>query len=341
MLKKIRWSIEFLTAYTLYALIRCMPWKMMRGTAWLLGAAIHLLPGPRKLVRANIHAAMPELPQSEVKRIARSSFDHMFWNLLEYIWCLGSEKRIRRCCYVEEKILSQLQKMAKEEHRVIFVNPHLGSWEISGLMVPFYTGLQLAAIAKPIRNPYLNRFFNTGNRESVQGVKVIFSKGAVRAALQALKNGWSIGTLNDQNTRVRDGGVFVNFFGLPVPGSTAPAMLKSYCDQKGIPCTIFCACSLRNKEGKLVGNAWPLEKPFAEYSSHAEVLQELLSKTESLIRQAPEQYLWMYRRFQYIPEEATSEQISRYPWYALRPGKNFYRKVKNSSIESENGETGA
>ena len=342
MLKQIRYFFEYLIIILPYSLIRLEPWWMMRGTAWFIGFCIHLLPPARNLVRANIRAAMPELSEAEVKRIERKSFDNLMWNLVEYVWMIGNEKRIRRCCYVEDRTLEICHRKVRNNEQVIFVNPHLGSWEASGLMSPYYANVKLAAIAKPVRNPYLNKLLNSGNRESTPGVKVIFSKGAMRASLQALKEGWSIGTLIDQNTRVRDGGVFVNFFGLPVPSSTAPAMLQSYCNQKKIPCQIFLACSLRNKEGKVVGEAWALDKPFEEYTSHEEVLQELMTKSEKIIRENPEQYLWMYKRFQYIPENATPEQLSRYPKYAVRPGKSFYRRVDDRKKESgANGETAA
>lgn len=321
-------------------LLRLFPRSLMRGTAWIFGFILHALPSARKLVRANIRAALPELPESEVKRIARASFDQVSWNLLEYIWMTGNEKRIRRCCSLAEGVAEKLQELNSKGTRIIFVTPHMGSWEASGLMAPFYGGVKLAAIAKPLRNPYLNRIFNGGSRESTAGLHIIFSKGAMRSAIHALKEGMGVGTLIDQNTRVRDGGVFVNFFGLPVPSSTAPAMLKEYCNQRGIPCEIYTACALRNKQGHIVAGIKPLAKPFEEYTSHAEILQELLDTSEKLIRENPEQYLWIYRRFQYIPENATPEQRKRYPWYAVEPGKNFYRKVRERK-DSPHGETGA
>ena len=338
MFKKIRWTIEFVLLYIPYLLIRILPWCLMRATAWLIGFLLYLLPSVRKLVRANIKAAMPELSDREVKRIARACFDNVSWNMTEYIWMVGNEKRIRRCCGLSENVQKELKKLRETETRIIFVTPHFGSWEAAGLMAPFYGGVKIAAIAKPMRNPYLNKFLNSHNRENTPGVQIIFSKGAMRAAIQALKDGYGIGTLIDQNTRVRDGGVFVNFFGLPVPSSTAPAMLQSYCNQKKIPCQIFFACSLREKSGKVVGRAQALDKSFEEYASHREILQELMEKSEKLIRENPEQYLWMYRRFQYIPEDATPEQISRYPRYAVRPGKAFYSKVERQKKHAENNE---
>jgi KDO2-lipid IV(A) lauroyltransferase len=342
MLKKIRWSLEFILLYLPYTLLRFAPWHLMRSTAWAAGFCMHLLPQVRTLARANIRAAMPELSEKEVRRICRASLDHLMWNLLEYVWLTGNEKRIRRYCAIDEFTTCTLKELVANGTRVIYVNPHMGSWEISGLMSPFYAGVKIAAIAKPLKNPYLNKLFNHGNREATGGVRIIFSKGAMRAAITALKEGWGIGTLNDQNTRVRDGGVFVNFFGLPVPGSTAPAMMKEYCNQKNIPCQIFFACSLREKSGKVIGRIYPLKKKFEEYSSHAEILQEFMDATEELIRRYPEQYLWFYKRFQHIPEDATPEQLKRYPAYARRPGKNFYQKLRQRNTGTAgNGETEA
>ena len=340
MFKKIRWTIEFVLLYIPYLLIRILPWCLMRAAAWLIGFLLYLLPSVRKLVRANIKAAMPELSDREVKRIARACFDNVSWNMTEYIWMVGNEKRIRRCCGLSENTRQELKKLCETETRIIFVTPHFGSWEAAGLMAPFYGGIKIAAIAKPMRNPYLNKFLNSHNRENTPGVQIIFSKGAMRAAIQALKDGYGIGTLIDQNTRVRDGGEFVNFFGLPVPSSAAPAMLKSYCDQKNIPCQIMVGIALRNKEGKVIGDGRFLSKPFDQYASHKEILQELMDISEAIIRQYPEQYLWGYHRFQYIPAEATPEQRRRYPWYACEPGERFYRKVQEKHTE-KNGEIGA
>ena len=60
----------------------------------------------------------------------------------------------------------------------------------------------MAAIAKVTRNPYLNNLLNKKCRE-IQGLRVIFSKGAVKETIKALHEGLTIGTLIDQNTRIR------------------------------------------------------------------------------------------------------------------------------------------
>ena len=79
MFKKIRWSLEFVIVCIPYWILRILPWPLMRAVAWILGFVIHLIPGARKLVRANIKAAMPELSDKEVKRITRQCFDNVSW----------------------------------------------------------------------------------------------------------------------------------------------------------------------------------------------------------------------------------------------------------------------
>lgn len=46
--------------------------------------------------------------------------------------------------------------------------------------------------------------------------------------------------------------------------------------------------------------------------------------TEEFIRMAPDQYLWLYKRFQYIPENVSPEIRRRYPAYARVPNKRFF-----------------
>jgi KDO2-lipid IV(A) lauroyltransferase len=252
----------------------------------------------------------------------------MMWNILEFVWVTGFPERIRKCYCLSDETARRLKKHAEAGERCIFVNPHLGSWEASGVSAPFFADLNMIAIAKPVHNPYLNALLNSGSREQTKGLKVVFSRGAVRAALTALRNGQSIGTLVDQNTRVRDGGEFVDFFGLPVPSSTAPAMLKRYCDAHDIPVVIIFGTSVRLADGRNTALTEYLSKPFDDYADDREVLQELLQISERYIRQYPEQYLWFYKRFQHIKPDTPPEIRKRYPSYARIPTPHFFSKAK-------------
>lgn len=328
-MKKIIWLLEYWVVLIPYALIRILPYKGVQLLAKLGGAVVYAVPSCRKLLLANVRCAMPELTEQEVRRIARASAFHLCMNIMEFAWVHGEPARIDRCYTMDPETYEALQKHRAAGERILFVNPHLGSWEASGIAAPYFGNVDLVAVAKPVRNPYLNKLLNESGRQKCRGLRIIFSKGAVRAAIQALREGAGIGLLIDQNTRVRDGGCFVNFFGLPVTSSKSPAMLKRYCDSNNIPAVIMYGNSVREADGKVHSTIQYLPKPFDEYEDDTAVLQALMDLSEQAIRRYPEQYLWLYHRFQNIPPEAPEELHRRYPYYAKVPAASFFdRRAK-------------
>ena len=319
--------LEYLGAKLLAWEVRILPRAWLGGLAKAMEFCFRLALPYRKLVRANIRAALPELAPPEVERIARGSLRNTFRNFLEFIWMNGDIKRVRRCCHYPPDIAEQLHAHVRAGRRIIFINPHLGSWEASGLMIPMYGNMDMAAIAKPVKNPYINRLLNSESREKAHGLRIIFSRGAAREAIKLMKRGMHLGTLIDQNTRVRDGGEFLEFFGLPVASSVSPAVLKRYCDAHGIPAVLIFGASLREEDGMIHSVVRELPRPFEEYPDDKAVIQEFMNISESFIRKYPEQYLWLYKRFQHIPPGCPEEVRKRYPYYAKEPPPSFYRKV--------------
>ena len=338
---KLRDFLVYLAILIPYKLLRVMPYCAVKGVAWICGCAMNLIPSIRKLVRANIRTAFPEYSAAEVAAVARRSLHNLALNMAEFIWLNGRPDRIERCYVLPEDITERLKGHVARHERIIFVNPHLGSWEASGVMAPYYAGVDMVAIAKPVRNPYLNRLLNSGNREKVKGLEIIFSNGAIRAATRALRDGRGVGTLIDQNTRVRDGGSFVEFFGLPVPSCTAPAHLMKYCLAHDIPAVIVYGTSVRHEDGRVYAHSDYLPKPFSEYRDETEVLQDLMRISESYIRRYPDQYLWFYRRFQNIEPDCPEELKKRYPYYAKVVGPHFYRRTMHDIRAEQQKNAGA
>jgi chorismate mutase len=54
----------------------------------------------------------------------------------------------------------------------------------------------------------------------------------------------------------------------------------------------------------------------SEYDSDEALAQAMMSVLEDLIRQYPEQYVWLYKRWRYIPLDAPAEIAGKYPGYA-------------------------
>lgn len=326
-MKRVKEFILYAFAIAAYHIVRSLPgWAVPKLARILARTAWMTVPGIKKLVCANISCAFPEWETKKVNRVGFESIYNMLWNMIEFFWTDGRSERIERC-YVMPKVLKdKLDNCSKNGIRMIYACSHHGSWEGSGVMATYHGKVRMAAIAKPVKNYYLNKFFNEKIRGIAAGFEVIFSKGALRSCVAALREGKSLAIVVDQNTRVRDGGVFVNFFGLPVPGSASPSVLKKYCDARGIPCTVMFGASLRHEDGKLYSMSEDLPKPLEEYEDDADMLQDLLIIAEKYIRLYPEQYLWLYHRFQYIPPDAPEEIKKRFPYYAKVPNAHFFSK---------------
>ena len=330
-LLKIRYVTEYLFALFVYMLLKVQPHWVIKGLAKAAGRFCYLIPVLHKMIDANIATCFPEKTDVEVRRIGRLSVVNAARNMLEFFWMSNNTRRIKRCLEYNHESGAVLAKCIAEDARAIFVNPHLGSWEASALSAPFFFESKIAAVANPLKNPYLNKFFNSGNRKQVPGFEVIFSRGAVRASLKALRRGFNIGILIDQNTKVREGGIFVNFFGLPVPCSKSPAEFYRICSQEGTKARVFFGVTLRGEDDKLHAKCVALSKPEEEYETQ-EMIQELISITEKYIRKYPEQYIWLYKRFAHIPRGLDEAKVKRYPYYARLVKESFYSKVKKVNV---------
>ena len=323
--KKIRYFCEYLLILLPYYLIRMMPHWIVRMLVKISAFLVWNCARPiRKIITANLQTAFPEKDVHWVMKTGKASLFNTFYNILDYIWMMGRPDRMKKCLRLPENIYNELHGCAESGVRIIFVNPHLGSWEASGIIATNLAGVKMAAIAKITRNPFLNHLLNKDNRER-GGIKIIFSKGAVRETLKYLNAGISIGTLIDQNTRLRDGGVFVDMFGMKVTASRAPATLWNYCRSNGIPAKVIYGTTLRS--GKtLTPKMEFLSKDYSEYPDETAIIQELTAITEKYVRSYPEQYLWLYQRFKYIPRDIAPELRSRYPFYAKEPDNKFFSR---------------
>lgn len=317
-LEKFRHLMEYWGVLLLLNLAGLVPRRIFYAFAPLAGWAGYLAPGFGDIAVMNLKAAFPEKGEAEIRRIARKSFANLFMTICEFFWVKGRAEDFKRLMNCEEECHATAGSAKASGKGMIFVTPHVGNWEFSGMVLALVLGFKVGTVVRTARNPYLDRLISSGRM--VEGVRIIHSKGAVREMLHAIKDGYAIGTLIDQNTRVRDGGIFVKFFGLPVPVSRAPAALAR---KDGL----FVASGATLREGRTFRVMFrQLPKRAAEYESDEALTQDLMSMAEGFIRRDPSQYIWFYKRFQYIPADAAEELANLYPPYAKRADERFYSK---------------
>lgn len=323
--------LVYLVALVFMKIMEHLPRCTFHALAWLFSWPAMLLPQIGGLVRANIRCAFPEKEGKEVFTLSRRCIASLILTVCEFFWFHNKPEKIREMVDIQSNLAQVAKDAAKclEEGRpVIFITPHHGNWEFSGMVLGIVFGFKMATVVRTPRNPYLGKLI-TGGR-SVKNVQIIESRGGMLKLVHAMETGSAAGMLVDQNIKVRNGGAFVNMFGLPCPVTRFPGTMvlkkNAY---------IGVGSCIRMPDGHFKATMDPLPKPASEYTSEEEVIQDIMTMTEKLIRMAPEQYLWLYKRFQYIPPDASAELRAKYPSYAKVVKSSFFSKMRGGRGKPE------
>lgn len=318
--------LVYLAALGFMKLMERLPRRMFRGLAWLFSWIAMPFPQLGGLVRMNIRCAFPEKGKKEVFDLSRRCIASLILTVCEFFWFHNKPEKIREMVDIQPnlaRVAETAVKCLKEGRPVIFITPHHGNWEFSGMVLGIVFGFKMATVVRTPRNPYLGRLI-TGGR-SVQNVQIIESRGGMMKLVHAMENGRAAGMLVDQNVKIRNGGAFVDMFGLPCPVTRFPGTMvlrkNAY---------IGVGSCIRMPDGHFKATMDPLPKPSSEYASEEEVIRDIMKMTEDLIRMAPEQYLWLYKRFQHIPQEASEELKAKYPPYAQVVRSSFFSRVQSA-----------
>jgi KDO2-lipid IV(A) lauroyltransferase len=180
---------------------------------------------------------------------------------------------------------------AKQEGRgVLIATAHLGNWELSAFAHALMTE-PMHVMVRPLDNPLIDALVE--KRRVLSGNRLIDKRDAARAVMKALRSNEAVGVLIDQNTAASEG-VFVDFFG------------KLACAAAG-----FVKLAHRSRAPVIPGFAlWDKNRkryvlrfyPRIELTGDVEAdMQRLHSTIENVIRQYPDQWMWIHRRWKTRP----------------------------------------
>ncbi|MFO0959631.1 MAG: lysophospholipid acyltransferase family protein [Isosphaeraceae bacterium] len=179
---------------------------------------------------------------------------------------------------------------------VIMLTPHFGNWEMAGYLFGVF-GFPPYSVARTLDNPHLDRFLRRFRERT--GQKLIPKKGGYDDMLAVLKSGGVLSFLADQDAG--QNGLYVEFFGRQASTHKAIALLAI---EYRTPVVVGCA--------RRIGPGFRYEVSCdriidpAEWEGRADdvrwLTQEYTSALEMAIRQAPEQYLWLHRRWKHQPK---------------------------------------
>lgn len=305
--RRVLWPIASVLTWVGVRVVERLPLRLIRGLGAVGGAVLFRLPENRRIVLANLAIAFPDWDDARRREIGRRSVQSLVRGFLESVWVLRRPGRLGELALVPPEVRSQLEALKAAAPGLIMISPHLGNWEL-GNYATNASGFRTEAVASAQHNPWLNAWVRQGR--TAAGGGIIYEKGAAKEMLKALRSGRTVAMLVDQNTKPQHGGQFADFFGLPVTSSRAPATFARHTGAD-----ICLAACVREADGRYILRVWSLHQAPAACADEAAICREINRRTEDIIREYPDQYLWLYRRFKFIPADWRGDR-QRYPYYA-------------------------
>ncbi len=264
-----------------------LPLPVSRTIAVQLGkAAYFLIPRIRKVGLANLDLAYGDdltLPEKEIilkgavrnLAIVAAEFSHM---------PKLAERRFEGYVTVEGLENCDLKR------GLLLVGAHLGNWEWMASVL-CSRGLKVAEVVRPFDEPLMNRAVD-GTRQA-GGITTIPKQEAGAEVVRLLKEGWIVGLLADQSPR--NNGVPVTFYGESCWATVAPVMVSV---RAKVP--VHPIAMIRGERGHYTLHIYPE----IEMKRSGHLRQDIVENTqrcqdffEGLVRQYPEQWLWLHRRW--------------------------------------------
>ena len=300
-LKKIRRAIRapFETGgfKVLELLIPLLPRGAVVRLSKLAGTLAWRLPLREKQIgMKNLDAVFGDSKTAAEKRmILTSSFSTFCLTMLDVFWfAKNSKKRLLKYVEIDPSFEPFFEQKAR-----ICITAHFGSWEVLAQCAAL-RGTDLASIAATVKNNRVDALLRRLREKT--GQTIIPQKGALRTLIARLRKEGSVGFVLDQNTNEREGGIIVNFMGLPMSVSSAPAA-SAY--RTGTEIRLgFCLPQPNGKyraysPGTLQPLAFDKEQNTDQVvSALTQTIQNMVSKE---IREHPEYWLWSYKHWRRSP----------------------------------------
>jgi KDO2-lipid IV(A) lauroyltransferase len=268
-----------------------LPHPMLMGLGRMLGGlALHLARQRAGTARRNIELCFPELDPVERERLVKAHFASLGMTLFEVAlaWW-GSDRRLNGLAQVSG--MENLQAAADEGKGVLLLSAHFSCLDIGGRFLTQRFGLD--AMYRPSNSPVVEHFMS---RSRAHYCGTIIQRDEIKKLLRSLRAGHAIWYAPDQNTQ-RKKAVFVEFFGHMAATTPATHKLAQMTGAKVVPFQ-----TVRKADGS--GYRLTLEPalenfPTEDVEADTQRINDLI---ERWVREDPEQYLWIHRRFRTRPE---------------------------------------
>jgi KDO2-lipid IV(A) lauroyltransferase len=183
-----------------------------------------------------------------------------------------------------QEILNEMKKFNKQ---VVFISGHFGNFELMAMHLE-KTGINLAAIYRPLNNIFLNKIMERIRKKYICKNQIKKGIGGLKELVKLNKSGYSTALMIDQ--RVSEGSK-INFFNEKAFTTTIPAQLVKRFNVSVVPIFIE---RFDNIKFKMTVNN-PID--FAEGDSIDDITENLNGIIEKMIIKNPNNWIWSHNRW--------------------------------------------
>ncbi len=285
--------LEYWTALAALKSLEHTPRPVAERLARVYAGVLDLaLPRLRHTALRNLEFAMPEKSAAERARIV----DGVFRSIARLLTAFARFPHIHRdnvSEWLRYEGYEHFERALRCGRGVLFATAHLGNWELSAFAHALLSA-PMHVVVRPLDNPLIDAMVE--RRRMLSGNHTIEKKDFARAMLKALQANEAVGILIDQNSSPEHG-VFVDFFGVPACAGTGFAKIAARSGAVVIP-----GCALwSDEERRYVLRFYPPVEITGRAEEDTARLQALL---EQVIREHPDQWLWIHRRWKTRPPGA-------------------------------------
>lgn len=294
---KFQTKLEYFAVRGVVGAIGLFPLKTSMSIGKNIGYAIgSLILKLKKTGRRNLEIALSELSAEKKEKILRGTFESLGRHL-------GFVSHFRQ---FEREDIHKLVEVIGKEHfdkahatgrGILFFTGHFGSWEVFNLLPPAF-GFEMNILVRRIDNPLVENFVDK-MRTRFGSVTLDKTKSA-RTMFRVLESGKLLGILADLNAQEKEG-VFVDFFG--VPASTTISIAKLALKTNAVVLPAFAVWN-EEKQKYVVHLEPPIDYEKTE-NAEADIktlTQKITTVVEKYVRQFPEQWLWIHKRWNTRPK---------------------------------------
>ena len=285
-MKKVKYFFEFIIISLLFFIYKILGFKI---SSFISGKIFELF-GPifrsKQIIKSNIQRAIPEIDTKEINNIKKDRWNNYGRTLSEYMFLKNfRNNKLESNIYLEGGEI--LEKIRDEKTPVIFVSGHFSNFELMAMQIE-KSGINLAAIYRPLNNIFLNILMERIRKKYICKNQIKKGTGGVRRLLKLYKKGCSIALMIDQ--RVTEG-VKTKFFDEDAFTTTIPAQFVKKFNCKVVPIYI--------ERFNNINFNIKIEKPmeFTKDDSTEKITRDLNIWLEKMILKNPGKWIWSHNRW--------------------------------------------